>query len=140
MIPKKPKKPKTPKLSSIVNKADTVCSVYVRMKFSDYAGCITCITCGKYLPWKEAHNAHWIERGKYGVRWNEYNVHPACSGCNVFNKQFHDREYGIYMLDHYGREKMDELRKEARRLLKPSEKRDLALEAIDRFTEAIKAL
>ena len=107
MIPKRKPKIKTPKLSTIVTKADTVCSIYIRMKYADHTGAITCITCGKYLPWKEAHNAHFIERGRIATRWVEINLHPACSGCNMFNKERHKREYTLYMLDHYGREAID---------------------------------
>ncbi len=140
MIPKRKPKIKTPKLSTLVTKADTVCSIYIRMKYSDFAGNISCVTCGKSMRWQDAHCAHYIERGKIGTRWREENLHAAGACCNTFNKEFHKREYSLFMIDTYGRALVDELKAEARRLLKPSEKRDLALEAITYYTEAIKAL
>ena len=140
MIPKRKPKIKVPKLSTLVTKADTVCSIYIRMKYANHAGCVECITCGKHLRWQDAHNAHYIERGKTATRWREENLHPACAGCNAFNVEYHKREYSLFMIDTYGRALVDELKAEARRLLKPSEKRDLALEAITYYTEAIKAL
>ena len=140
VIPKKPKKPKQVKLSTLVDKADKLASVYVRMKFSDYAGNIVCITCEKYLPWKEAHNAHYIERKFVNTRWHEMNLAPACAGCNMFNKEFHKRQYTFYMLDKYGREAVEELKELGRKVVSPTQKRLLAENAITYYTEAIKSL
>ena len=140
MIPKKKPKIKTPKLSTLVDKADKVCSIYIRMKYSDHAGYIECCTCKKPIRWQDAHCAHYIERGKYRTRWREENLHPACPGCNVFNKEFHKREYSFYMLDMYGRDLVEELKADAKRLISPSEKRQLALEAITYYQEAVKSL
>lgn len=140
MIPKRKPKIKTPKLSTIVTKADTVCSIYIRMKYADHTGAITCITCGKYLPWKEAHNAHYVERKFVNTRWHEMNLAPACAGCNMFNKEFHKRQYTFYMLDKYGREAVEELKELGRKVVSPTQKRFLAEDAISYYTEAIKSL
>ena len=138
--PKKKKNPFRAKLSTILSKADAAASIYIRMKAADHAGCVTCITGGKYLPWTEAHCAHYIERAKKATRWTEENLAAACPGCNVYRKEFHMREYTLYMIDTYGREKIAELKKEASSLLSPSQVRSLAEEALEYYTNAIKEL
>ena len=44
------------------------------------------------------------------------------------------------MLDMYGRDLVEELKADAKRLISPSEKRQLALEAITYYQEAVKSL
>ncbi len=130
----------TAKLSTLVDKADKLASIYIRMKASDHTGCITCITCGKYLEWKDAHCAHYIERGKVETRWLEGNLHAACAGCNAFRKEFHKRRYTVFILDTYGREFLDELERLSKIVVSPSRKRQLAEEAIEYYREAVKTL
>ncbi len=128
------------KLSTLVHDADRATSEYIRMKYSDFAGNVTCITCGKYLPWKDAHCAHYIERGRIETRWLEENLHPACSGCNVFMKERHKRRYTLFIIDTYGREKVKELEALEKIVVSPSRKRQLAEEAIEYYREAVKTL
>jgi len=127
-------------LPSLKTKADTITSQYIRQKYADHAGNVKCCTCQTVKHWKEMHCAHYVERGKTAVRWEEENLHPACPSCNVYRKEYHKREYTLYMIDMYGREKIDELNKEGRRVLKASEVRQLAEEAIDYYTRSIKDL
>jgi hypothetical protein len=124
------------KLPTLITKADTLASRYIRQKFADHAGNVTCVSCGKVLPWKDAHCAHYIERAKKATRWLEENLHPACPSCNVYRKEYHMREYTIYMLDMYGRGFIDELRSMANKVLSASQVRQLAEEAITNFQEA----
>lgn len=142
--PKRPKpckcKPKRAKLSTLIDKADAITSQYIRQKFADFSGNVICITCGKVLRWQDMHCAHYIERGKKATRWLEENLKPACCGCNTFNKEFHMREYTLYMIDMYGREKIDELKELAKQLLSAGQVRQLAEEAIEYYTGALKAL
>ena len=137
MIPKKKPKIKIPKLSTLVTKADTVCSIYIRMKYADHAGCITCITCGAYMPWKDSQNAHYIERGHHWTRYLEENLHPACASCNFYHKEFHKRQYTLAMIDLYGREKITELEELSRKPISASQKRTLALDAIEYYGKAV---
>ena len=125
------------KLSTLQDKADKVTSIYIRMKYADHTGCIQCITCGKHLRWQDAHCAHYIERGKMETRWLEENLHPACAGCNAFNKEFHKREYSLFMIDTYGRDKVDELKRLSRIVVSPSRKRELAEEAFIYYRDAV---
>ena len=124
------KKPKKPSLPSLIRKADTVTSEYIRRKYADSNGFLTCVTCGQKLHWKEAHCAHYIERAAKATRWLEENLHPACTSCNVFRKELHKREYTLAIIDMYGREKIDEFKRLASQVLSASQVRALAEEAI----------
>ncbi len=140
MIPKRKPKPKRPSLPSLITKADTVTSQYIRQKYADHAGNVTCISCPTVLPWKEAHCAHFIERGKKATRWLEENLHPACPSCNFYRKEIHMREYTLAMIDLYGREALDHLRRAGALVLPASQVRQLAEEAIKYATAKLKEL
>lgn len=133
-------KPKRASLPSLITKADALASQYIRQKYADSFGNVSCVSCWKVLPWKEAHCAHFIERGKKATRWMEENLHPACCGCNRYRKEFHMREYTIAMTDIHGRGFVDKLREMARETLSPSQVRQLAEEAISYYTQALQAL
>lgn len=134
---KSSKKPRA-KLSTLIDKADKVTSLYIRQKFADHAGNVVCVTCGRHLHWKDAHCAHYIERAAKATRWLEENLHPACPSCNVYRKEFHKREYTLAMIDLHGREFVDELKVMAAQVLSPSQVRQLAEEAIEYFGEQLK--
>ena len=134
------KKPKRAKLSTLVAKADTLASQYIRQKYADHAGNVVCISCDTVLPWKDAHCAHYIDRAKKATRWMEENLHPACCSCNAFNKQFHMREYTLKMVDYYGRDFVNEIRETVKKTLTASEVRNLAEEAIAYYSGQLKAL
>ena len=133
-------KAKYPSLPSLIRKADEVTSQYIRYKYADSNGYVRCVTCGKVLHWKESHCAHYIERAAKATRWLEENLHPACPSCNVFRKEFHKREYTLFIIDFYGREKVDELKRLARQILSPSNVRALAEQAIEFFGIGLKQL
>lgn len=131
-------KPKKAKLSTLVDKADKLASQYIRQKYADHAGNVTCISCDTVLHWKEAHCAHYIERAKKSTRWMEENLKPSCPSCNVYRKEFHMREYTLKMVDLYGREFIDELRSMAKKTLSNAEIRQLAEEAIEYYGKQLK--
>lgn len=137
-FPKLKPKPKRQKLSTLTDKADTLASQYIRQKFANHAGNVICISCGKSLHWKDAHCAHYIERGKKATRWLEENLHPACPSCNVYRKEFHMREYTLAMIDLHGRAFIDELRAMANKILSAGQVRQLSEEAIAYYTQALK--
>lgn len=90
-------------------RADTAMSQYIRQKYADPHGMVECVTCGIVNRWQTMHAAHFIGRGSEATRFVEENVHPACPGCNVYHKERHMRRYTLFMIDIYGREKIDEL-------------------------------
>lgn len=127
-------------LPNLKTKADTITSQYIRQKWADANGYVKCCTCDTVKHWKEMHCAHYIERGKTPTRWLEENLRPACPSCNVYRKEYHKREYTLVMIDAYGRDFVDELNRMSRRVLKPSEVRDLAEEAISYYSAQLKEL
>ena len=133
-------KPKLTKLPTLIDKADALTSLYIRQKYADHNGNVQCVSCGKHLHWKEAHCAHFIERGKKATRWLEENLHPACPSCNFYRKEIHMREYTLAMIDLYGREALDHLRRAGALVLPASKVRQLAEEAIEYATEKLKEL
>ena len=140
MIPKIKPKIKRPSLPSLIRKADEATSVYIRMKYADPNGYVKCVTCGKVMHWKESHCAHYVERAAKATRWLEENLHPACPSCNVFRKEFHKREYTLFIIDFYGREKIDELKLLSKQALSSNQVRQLADEAIQYYLTGAKDL
>lgn len=72
-------------IPKLVKKLDDVFQMCIR-----YRDNFTCITCGKKFPRGERtnlHAGHYISRGIYATRWDEFNVAGQCSGCNL--KQSH---------------------------------------------------
>jgi 5-methylcytosine-specific restriction endonuclease McrA len=137
MIPKKLKKPRQPKLSTLQDKADKAMSLYIRQKFAGWNGYTACVSCGRVFHWKDVDCGHYVPKSRgAAVRYVEENVHPECHDCNRFNEG-HLIGYTLYMVDMYGRDKIDELKKEARKTLKPSEKRAICEEAIEYYTQAL---
>ena len=92
------------------------------------------------MPWQESDAGHYIPKSRgASIRYVEENVHPECQSCNRFDDG-HLAGYTLHMIDTYGREKIDELRAEARKTLSQTEKRKMAEEAFIYYTQALKDL
>jgi hypothetical protein len=91
------------------------CSQYIRRKAADGSGMVKCVTCGDFHHWKEMDAGHFISKARgSSIYFVEENIHPQCVRCNRFlegNKHL----FTLYMLDMYGREKIEELEQLARR-------------------------
>lgn len=91
------------------------CSQYIRRKHADANGYAKCVTCGHVAHWKELDAGHFISKARgSSIYFVDENIHPQCVRCNRFlegNKHL----YTLYMLDMYGREKIEELEQLARR-------------------------
>lgn len=126
------------KLSTLQDKADKAMSIYIRMKYADEHGYCKCVSCGRIFRWQDMDCGHFIPKSRgASVRWVEENCHPECRGCNRFDHG-HLVGYTLHMIDMYGREKIDELKREARKTLSASEKRKMAEEAHAYYLQAIK--
>lgn len=87
--------------------ADRVFSEYIRLSESKNGIC-KCVTCWASAPRTEIQNWHFITRGNMNYRFDIDNCHPQCYKCNCilsWNYQY----YTMYMIDRYGREKVDEM-------------------------------
>jgi hypothetical protein len=78
------KKIKKPTRKNLIKKLDTVFSIYIRLSNANNKGFCNCFTCGKSLHWKKIQAGHFMSRKHYSTRWDENNVKPQCSSCNVF--------------------------------------------------------
>lgn len=70
--------------AKLKKKLDAVISKYVRLKYSDKNGMVSCYTCGVRKHYKEMQNGHWIPRNHTCTRWDLNNLRPQCVGCNVY--------------------------------------------------------
>jgi len=140
VVTKKQTKKKKASLSSLIRKADTITSQYIRQKYADSNGVVKCVTCDTKLHWSQSHCAHFMERANKATRWLEENLHPACPSCNVFRKEYHKREYTLFIIDMYGREKIYEFKSLTSEILNSSKVRLLAEEAIKYYSEQLKEL
>jgi len=106
-------------------------SKYIRMKFADEQGYVSCVTCGLTRKWKDMQAGHFVARAQGNATYLlEENVHPQCYRCNM-NLGGNGPEYTPYMVSMYGQEGVDELR----RLSKTTRKFNVAelLEMADYF-------
>ena len=105
------------KFKTLIRKADNIFSRYIRTKYSDNLGLVSCVTCPIKKPIKEMQAGHYISRDiKNGLflRYSELNVHPQCYGCNI-KKSGAKEVYAIYLIKKYGMkvlEQLDEMRNE----------------------------
>ena len=77
---------------------------YKRLKEADDNGYVKCVTCGHIGSYKKLHSGHF----QHGLHFIEENQHIQCPGCNTFGGGKRDL-YTLFMIDKYGREKVDEL-------------------------------
>jgi hypothetical protein len=98
---------KKPTLKSLKNKCWKLFSEYIRRRNADEGGTVRCVTCKTLLYWKEAHAGHFVPGRTNSVLFHEEITNEQCPKCNLWlggNYQ----AYTLYMLDKYGREKVDE--------------------------------
>ena len=113
----KSKKTKKPTLKSLIKKLDAIFSKYIRIRDSSW-GYITCISCWVKIPWKSAHNCHWIGRANYKYRRNEDNCAAWCSSCNVYRKEMHQRIFTLKQVEKLWFEKTKDYESEKRTINK----------------------
>jgi hypothetical protein len=84
--PKKTIKAKVKKLSTskLKKKLDAIFSQYIRQKYADSEGMVTCFTCPTKKHWKEMQCGHFISRSYLATRFDEDNCRPQDVGCNIF--------------------------------------------------------
>ena len=129
-----PKKKRSVKLSTLQAKADSLMSEYIRRKYADEHGYVNCVSCNRYFRWQDVDCGHFVPKSRgASVRYLEENCHPECRACNRFDDG-HLIGYTQYMLDLYGKDGIKEIQDEARRVLSPSEKKQLVLDAIDYYS------
>lgn len=98
MFPK-PKKRKRSKRKALVTRLDTLVSQIVRAKTP------FCVVCGKT---DRLTAGHVFSRKNYSARWNFWNVHTQCLGCNL-SHEYDPMPYYDWFKKEYGEEAFREL-------------------------------
>tara|TARA_R110000803_G_scaffold206581_1_gene273947 strand:+ start:81 stop:482 length:402 start_codon:yes stop_codon:yes gene_type:complete len=92
-----------------------------RLEAADDNGMVRCVSCNKHLHWKEAHGGHYIAKGSSSY-WalERENCHPQCVGCNIFgmSRGSAEGQYTLWMIDYYGRDFVDKMHEDKRKLKK----------------------
>ena len=84
-------------------------SEYIRRSHADWQGMVTCVTCGKYMHWKEADAGHYHPRTDgLAMFFEEKNVHPQCNPCNRW-RHGNLTKYALYLRKRYGEQILEEL-------------------------------
>ena len=132
VVAKKPKPNKKKQLSrqKIIWKLDSITSKIVRLSSIDKNWDITCYTCSKKIPRKDAHCAHFIERGCMRYRFDFSNLRACCAGCNMYHQQNHIRVYTLKLIKEYWFDKVEEMQNNKLKIYKIgiNELRDLLYE------------
>jgi hypothetical protein len=101
---------KKPKLKTLQRKLDRIFSEYIRRRDMGF-----CCTCDTKLFWKDTDAGHYINRTKWGTKYDESNVHGQCPACNRFRNPM--AEYASFMYESYGQIKVDSLLEQSHRTL-----------------------
>lgn len=75
-------------------------STFIRLRDSKN-GYITCISCGKILPWKKSDCGHFVNRRNMNLRYSEKNCNAQCRECNRFYEG-NASGYALGLIKKYG--------------------------------------
>jgi hypothetical protein len=101
-------------VSQLKKEADAVFSEYIRRKYADWKGMVRCITCPTFRAWQQMQAGHYESRMHNATRYDERNVHPQCSKCNVWHTG-EKPAYALYLQRTYGPKILAELRLAAKK-------------------------
>jgi hypothetical protein len=69
-----------------------------------------CVTCKRVYPYSKLQAGHFIQGRTNGVLFDERGVHAQCVGCNMFKGGLIE-DYYPFMLEKYGQEVIDDIKK-----------------------------
>ena len=104
------KKKKLKSITKVKKDVWDLFSKYIRLKYSDWRGNVSCITCNKIFHWKNIQAGHFIQGRHNAVLFDERNVHPQCYSCNCC-KHGNLIPYYEFMLKKYGKQVIEELKR-----------------------------
>lgn len=135
---KKPlkRKSKTP-LAKAKERAWSAFSLYIRNKYADNEGLVSCYTCGKRLEIKSMQAGHGIGGRNNAILFEERVVRPQEMGCNVYGRG----QYAIFtrkLIDELGLEEYDQIVTQSRTPLQYKTQDYLDIEA--KYAELLKNL
>jgi len=75
-------KRKSKTIAKLVEAAEAI-QLYVRMKYADDNGYVSCVACGTTRHYKDrVQGGHFISRKWLATKLLEENIHPQCAYCN----------------------------------------------------------
>jgi len=75
-------------ISKLMHEADRLMSLFIRQKYADKDGNVTCYTCPYTAHWKKMQNGHLVSRFYKETRYDERNCRPQDEYCN-YHKQLY---------------------------------------------------
>ena len=109
---------KKPKRSTVKARLWKLVSRYIRTKYLRHDGYIECVCCGSNNLYSDTDAGHFIPKARgNSIYFVEENIHPQCQKCNRFDEG-NKTQYTLFMIDTYGREKVEELEALSRTRLK----------------------
>jgi len=70
------------KLQKLKKKAWSLCSLWVRLQYSDALGQVTCYTCGITRHYKLMQAGHFVAGRTNAILFDVRGIRPQCYGCN----------------------------------------------------------
>lgn len=69
-----------------IKKADRYFSLYIRWKYVEDDGKVSCYTCGSRHDPRNLHCGHFQSRRYMATRWDGDNARPQCVACNIYHQ------------------------------------------------------
>lgn len=57
-------------------------SIFIRLRYADHTGYVSCFTCAARVKYSEMDCGHWKVRANHGTRWEKDNCEAQCTECN----------------------------------------------------------
>ncbi len=104
-------------VTSLKKGADAVFSRFIRQKYADNEGLVTCYTCEYKNQWKKLQNGHFVSRYYLNTRYDERNCRPQCFTCNMYRNGM-TPNFAVKLKEELGDGIVEELFTKARELVK----------------------
>ena len=99
-------------LSTVKKKTAEALQKLRRLEEASANGFCQCVSCGAEKHWKQMQGGHFVGGRTNGVLFIEDNIHPQCSRCNQWsNSSDAATNYLLYMIDRYGRDRVEEIKR-----------------------------
>lgn len=69
-------------LGDLIADADAIFSQFIRLKYADKNGKVSCYTCGNVKHWSMMQCGHYMKRAHLYLRWDERNCRVQDALCN----------------------------------------------------------
>src|SRR5205814_6797320 len=94
-----------------------VMSEFIRRRYADDQGMVSCFSCGRVGHWKAMQCGHFISRVRLATRWDEINCQVQDGVCNVLRRG-NMPEFALALQRKYGPQILQELVDKSHQALK----------------------